>query len=158
MKATSTHHPHASPHLPHTKAQQVLCNSCPSSQRPIIPEFSVCRKLARAHHSLETLPSQVSVPHSILWELWYFPRAALCLCEVSAFELFLHLPARGAKDTFPLGAPGCKIYSLGLSGIFFLIWQPSPLTPQVLCCHRSPQGQACWDASLDTQYGETLVR
>lgn len=118
MKATSTHHPHASPHLPHTKAQQVLCNSCPSSQRPIIPEFSVCRKLARAHHSLETLPSQVSVPHSILWELWYFPRAALCLCEVSAFELFLHLPARGAKDTFPLGAPGCKIYSLGLSGIF----------------------------------------
>lgn len=28
VKATSTHHPHASPHFPDTKAQQILCQLC----------------------------------------------------------------------------------------------------------------------------------
>lgn len=36
--------------------------------------------------------------------------AAVCLCEVSAFRLSLHSPARGAKDAFLLGAPGCNTY------------------------------------------------
>lgn len=44
--------------------------------------------------------------------------AAFCLCEVSTFGLSLHSPARGAKDTFLLGAPGCKIYSVGPVGFF----------------------------------------
>lgn len=53
VNATSTHHPCASSHLPHTKAQQLFCHSCPPSHRPVLPVFSVCRKLAWAYHCLE---------------------------------------------------------------------------------------------------------
>lgn len=114
-------------------------------------QFFQCLVCVGSLHGLttawkEALPSQeVSIPHCPLLGALLFPQCsqpdAFCLCEVPAFGLFLHSPARGAKDTAPLGAPGCQIYSLGSVWDFFLIWQPGPLTPQVLSVIGAPKAR-----------------
>ena len=117
-------------HLPifHTSMPSrpfATCVHLPSGQ------FSWCSECVGSLHGSPLLRKKLFHPRRFLdpsvvhWDLTSscddFPIglqfAAVCLCEVPTFGLSLHSPARGAKDTFLVGAPGCKTYSLG-SGIF----------------------------------------